>query len=123
MAPPANEPPAIAIDLLKGGNPKVMFINYKIDARRRALDRPMTKVEVSDARATAVVDFDASAQIRARWKELFEIKQQRKESSEQSKGLGLLLQLSKAKEWRIVCGLLPCKALLARPLLRLFLTQ
>ena len=89
MAPPANEPPAIAIDLLKGGNPKVMFITYKIDARRRALDRPLTKVEVSDARATAVVDFDASAQIRARWMELFEIKQQRKRVERAVEGAGI----------------------------------
>ena len=41
---------AMNLDELTGGNPKVMFLTYKVDARRKAVGRALLKAEVQCVR-------------------------------------------------------------------------
>jgi hypothetical protein len=65
---------------LSGGNPKVLFINYRLAARRKSLGRALQKGEVTVCRAAAVVEYDGTLVVQARWKTLFKLKVQRQKA-------------------------------------------
>ena len=58
---------------LRGGNPKVVYINYKMAARRDWYGS-MTSEAVEEFRSECVKEYDESPEIRARWARLFKMK-------------------------------------------------
>lgn len=69
---------AVRLGDLQGGNPKVMFMNYKLSTKRISVGRSLSKAEVDKVRVDAKTEYEAEEHIRQRWKRLFNIKQERK---------------------------------------------
>ena len=65
---------APTMDDVKGGNPKVCFINYKLKVYKKLTGRDLTKAEVKDAMAKYKATFDGSDVVKARWKALSQAK-------------------------------------------------
>ena len=76
----SEEPPFCQDEAMlqpRGGNPKVMYLNYKVSAKRTLLQRAMTAAEVKETRDRAVQEFDESMQLQQRWRQLFDLKTER----------------------------------------------
>lgn len=55
-----------------GGNPKVVFLNYRIHSYKELHSaRPIKKHEIDKARAASVAQYDGDAELRARWLVIF----------------------------------------------------
>ena len=75
--PVVPDPEPAMLDQIGGGNPKVMFINFRLAQRRRAVGASLPVAEVKTLRESAVKDYDESADLRARWRVLFDVKRGR----------------------------------------------
>ena len=67
--------PASIWQSIGGGNPLIMYMNHRLRCAAQAKEEgAMTKLEVAEAQATAKLEFEQSAAVQARWRELFALK-------------------------------------------------
>ena len=70
-----------AIDRLKlgGGNPKYMFLNYRLHALKQ-IRGVMTKQEFLDERKELALTYDRSPVLQVRWKRMFKVVHERRQA-------------------------------------------